>query len=98
MKKDDFVSFQDLKQELLSDNEVKEHYDSLEETFEIISEFISLRNQLHLSQRELAEATGIKQPSIARFESGQIKNISINYLNKLIKPLGYKTKVIFEKV
>lgn len=98
MKKNDFVSFEDLKKDLLSDEEVKEHYDSLEETFEIISEFISLRNKLKLSQRELSDVTGIKQPSIARFESGQIKNISINYLNKLIKPLGYKTKVIFEKV
>lgn len=98
MKNENFISFEDLKKDLLSDSETKDHYDDLEETFEIISNFISLRNQLKLSQRDLSTITGVKQPSIARFESGQIKNLSFNYINKLIKPLGYKTKIIFEKV
>lgn len=98
MDENEFISFDDLKNKILSDPEAKKTYDDLEERFEIISAFIEIRNKLNLTQRELADITGIKQPSIARFETGQVKNISIKYINKLIKPLGYKTKVSFEKI
>ena len=47
-----------------------------------------LREEKGISQRQLAALTGIKQPAIARLESGRsVPNIAT--LKKLLEPLGY---------
>ena len=47
-----------------------------------------LREEKGISQRQLAALTGIKQPAIARLESGRsVPNITT--MNKLLAPLGY---------
>ncbi len=76
----------------------KAAYDELGPDFEIINEFIRLRNENKISQKKLEEISKIPQSNISRFESGRIKNFSFVYLNRLVKPLGYRAHVFFEKV
>jgi DNA-binding Xre family transcriptional regulator len=95
----DPMDFKDFKKVLFeNDPETEKLYNELQPLYEIISQFIKIRNKEKVSQYELAEKTGIKQPSIARFESGRLKNVSIEYLSKILKPMGYRPKVIFEKI
>lgn len=54
--------------------------------------FIDLRNKLSLTQKEVAEKCGVKQPMIARLEKGNV-NIGINTLNKILAPLGYELTI-----
>ncbi|MBR2177006.1 MAG: helix-turn-helix transcriptional regulator [Clostridia bacterium] len=55
---------------------------------DIIKTLISIREEQGISQRQLAEMIGIKQPAIARLESGRAAP-NINTLKKLLAPLGY---------
>ena len=60
---------------------------------EIIASIIDARQAKGLSQKELAEITGIKQPAIARLENGHISP-SVDTINKLLAPLGKRLAVI----
>ena len=55
---------------------------------DIIKTLIRIREEQGVSQRQLAALTGIKQPAIARLESGRAAP-NINTLKKLLAPLGY---------
>ena len=59
---------------------------------ELIGKITAAREAKGLSQRDLAELTGIKQPAIARMES--MKTIpKIDTLFKILAPLGYTLSV-----
>lgn len=59
---------------------------------ELIGKIIEAREAKGLSQRELAELSGIKQPAIARMES--MKTVpKIDTLFKILAPLGYTLSV-----
>ena len=60
---------------------------------EIISAIIDARLAKGLSQKDLAEITGIKQPAIARLEKGNISP-SIDTINRLLAPLGKRLAVV----
>ncbi len=55
---------------------------------DMIRTLIRIREEQGISQRQLAALTGIKQPAIARLESGRTAP-NINTLKKLLAPLGY---------
>ena len=55
---------------------------------ELIGKLIEAREEKGLSQRDLAEISGVKQPSIARLESMKATP-QIDTLFKLLNPLGY---------
>ena len=59
----------------------------------IISSIIDARQAKGLSQKELAEITGVKQPAIARLENGHISP-SVDTINKLLAPLGKRLAVV----
>lgn len=58
----------------------------------IATSIINARHEKGISQRKLEEMTGIKQPVIARIESGQ-SNPKIDTLQKVLLALG-KTLVV----
>ncbi len=92
------VSFKDLKSELLSNEEVKKEYDSLEEEFELASQIIELRQKAGLTQKELADKIHTSQPAISRLESGNYKNVSMMFLRKVGNALGVKPHIQFEEI
>lgn len=59
----------------------------------LIGKMIEAREAKGLSQRELAEISGIKQPAIARIES--MKSIpQVDTLLKVLIPLGYTLEIV----
>lgn len=58
----------------------------------LIGKMIEAREQKGLSQRDLAELTGVKQPAIARLESMK-STPQIDTLFKILAPLGYTLSI-----
>ena len=58
----------DLFEDIELTNEQKEYFKYADMTNEIIVQLINRRLELAITQRKLAEKTGIKQPMIARIE------------------------------
>ena len=82
-------SWDSFKQTLLTPEERAE----IDLQVKIVGKFIEARDAKHMSQRALAEKTGIKQPVIARIESGT-STPKISTLLKLLKPLGYTLDIV----
>ena len=59
----------------------------------IIGKMIEAREKKGLSQRELAEVSGVKQPAIARLESLKATP-QIDTLFKVLYPLGYTIEIV----
>ena len=59
----------------------------------LIGKMIEAREEKGLSQRELAEISGVKQPAIARLESMKTTP-QIDTLFKVLHPLGYTIEIV----
>ncbi len=86
------TNYKDFKEEMLANPEVKTEYDALEPEFDIIQAMIDVRKELHLTQKELAERTGITQADISRIENGT-RNPSLEMLKRLAKGMGMQLKL-----
>jgi transcriptional regulator with XRE-family HTH domain len=84
------IRFEEVKAKLLADPEVKQAYDSLEPAYQIAR----LRIARGLTQAQLAEMVGTKQPSIARLESGASEP-SVAFLRKVAAALEARLEVRF---
>ncbi len=82
----------------LKDENFKKEYEALEEEFELAREIIKLRKEAGLTQRQLAEMAGTSQPSIARLESGEYKNLTLSFLRKIGKVFGVVPEIHFKKM
>lgn len=60
---------------------------------ELIGKMIEAREEKGLSQRQLAEICGVKQPAIARLESMKTTP-QIDTLFKILNPLGYTISIV----
>jgi ribosome-binding protein aMBF1 (putative translation factor) len=59
----------------------------------LIGKMVEAREAKGLSQRELAELSGVKQPAIARLESLKATP-QIDTLFKVLHPLGYTIEIV----
>ena len=91
------TKFKKFLQEQMSDPKVKAEYDALEPEFEIIQAIIDTRKATKLTQKELAEKTGIAQGDISKLENGS-GNPSLKTLMRLAKGMGKKLKIEFVTV
>jgi len=87
------TDFKDFKAELLKDPEVRREYDALKPKYDLIRELIERRNQLHMSQTQLAKMIGTKQPAISRLENGD-HDINISTLLKALAALGLNISLV----
>lgn len=88
------VTLRSFRDSVLADPEVKAEHDALENEFNVARVVIVLRTQSGLTQRELAERIGIKQPQLARIESGkQLPKLETFAL--LADGAGYKIEANF---
>lgn len=90
--KNQFTDWEDFKQELLSDPEVKKEYDALEPEFALIDSLISARLAKKMTQAELAKKAGMKQAAVARVEGGD-SNPTFATLTKLAIALDKKVVI-----
>lgn len=80
------TDFKDFKAELLSKSNIRQQYEALKPKYKIIQSIIARRNELCLSQRELARLIGMHQPAICRLERGD-NNITIGTLFRVADAL-----------
>lgn len=60
--------------------------------YNLICDFIKLRNELGLSQQKMAEASGVVREMVAVIEN-QKKHPQINTLIKILEPFGYTLSI-----
>ena len=70
----------------------KKEIEEIEALASIVSAIIEKRNEMGLSQRDLAELCGIPQSSVARIETFKTTP-NVETLIKLLQPLGLKLTV-----
>jgi predicted transcriptional regulator len=83
MNKKKATNFEQFEAELLQDSEIKQNYDALKPKYDMIRSLIKRRNQLRMSQSQLARTIGTKQPAISRLERGDFSNITLSTLMKV---------------
>ena len=83
----DGTDFKDFKAELLKKPGIRQQYETLKPRYAIIQAIIARRNELSMSQRELARMVGMHQPAICRLERGD-QNITIGTLFKVADALN----------
>lgn len=81
------VSFDEIKAELMKDEEFKSEYEKLRPRYEMIEQIIQARHELHMTQSELAKKVGTQKSNISRLESGNY-NPSLDLLTKISEALG----------
>ena len=64
------TKYEDFEAELLKKPEIRREYEALKPKYEMIKILIKRRNQLRITQKQLAKTIGTKQPAISRLESG----------------------------
>ena len=68
--------------EQLKDPEFKKEWDNLEPEMEVVRAMIKARTAQNLTQKDLAEKTGINQANISKLENGNM-NPSLKLLKRL---------------
>ncbi|MBA7586043.1 hypothetical protein ES708_28039 [subsurface metagenome] len=86
------INSDELLKQQMKDPLFRKAYEAYEEEFEIAIEVIKLRKKAKLTQKELAEIVGTSQPSIARLESGEYRNLTLSFLRRVGKALGVTTR------
>ena len=76
----------------LKDDNFKEEYDKLDDEYSFAIALIEARNKKKLSQKQLAEKTGMTQADISKIESGN-RNLSIRTLQRLADGLDMDLKI-----
>lgn len=80
--------------EQLKDPEFKAEWEALQPQKAIIQAMIDARKRSGITQKQLAERTGIAQGDISKLENGSA-NPSIKTLQRLADGMGMKLKVEF---
>ena len=87
---DTFTTFDDLWE---SSNLTQAEKDEIQLKIDLVGKLIEAREQKGISQKRLAEMSGLKQPAIARLERMQATP-QIDTLFKVLKPLGYTLAIV----
>jgi len=87
----------DFLSEQLKNEEFKKEYDALDAEFSIIQAMLDARKAAGLTQKDLAERTGIAQADISKLENGSA-NPSLKTLQRLANGMGMKLKLEFVPV
>ena len=75
-------TFGDMLSKQLQDEEFKKEYDAIQPEMDVIRAIVDARTSQNMTQKELAERTGINQADISKLENGT-RNPSVNLLKRL---------------
>lgn len=78
----------------LKDPAFSAEYEAMRPEYEAIRAVIAARLECHMTQKELAEKTGIRQSNISRIESGS-SSPTIETLSRIASGLGKRLKIDF---
>ncbi len=86
--------FDDFLAEQLQDEEFKKEFDDLQPEFNVIRAIVDARISQNLTQKQLAERSGINQADISKIENGT-RNPSISLLKRLAAGMDMALKIDF---
>ena len=86
------ISFEEMKTDMLKDEEFKIEYEKLKPRYEAIEQIIRARKEQNITQAELAKRVGTQKSNISRLESGNY-NPGLDFLAKIAESLGKKISV-----
>ena len=78
----------------MQDDEFRKEYEAIQPEMDVIRALVDARNSQNLTQKELAERTGINQADISKIENGT-RNPSLNLLKRLADGMGMVLKIEF---
>ena len=86
--------FDDFLNEQLQDEDFRKEYEKMQPEFDVIKAIVDARTSKNLTQKQLAERTGINQADISKLENGT-RNPSINLLKRLAEGMDMILKIEF---
>ncbi len=89
------TTLQEYKAKRMRDPEFAKAYAEVEPEMNLIRAMVDARLRQHLTQKELAQKTGIAQTEISKIENGS-RNPSIKILQRLAEGMDMMLKVTFE--
>lgn len=87
-------TFDDMLSNQLKDEEFRKEYEAIQPDMDVIRAIVDARTSQNLTQKELAERTGINQADISKLENGT-RNPSVNLLKRLADGMGMALKIEF---
>lgn len=88
------MTLQEYKKQKMQDPDFAAAYEEIQPEMDIVRAIIDARISLNMTQKELAERTGINQTEISRLENGN-RNPSIKLLQRLAEGMGMTLKISF---
>jgi len=80
--------------EQMKDEEFRKEYEAIQPEMDVIRAIVDARTSQNLTQKELAERTGINQADISKLENGT-RNPSVNLLKRLAEGMGMALRIEF---
>lgn len=90
-------TYREFLDEKLKDPEFKKEWDEMEPEFQLIKAMLKGREEQKISQRELADKTGITQADISKMESGDA-NPTLDTLKRIASGLGMSLQLSFKPI
>ena len=88
------MTLKEYKEKKMQDSEFAKAYEEIQPELSVIRAMIDARTSQNLTQKQLAEKTGIAQTEISRLENGT-RNPSIRLLQRLAEGMGMVLDVRF---
>lgn len=82
------------KDKQMEDAAFAQEYEAVQPEMDVIRAIVEARTSQNLTQKELAERTGINQADISKLETGT-RNPSVNLLKRLADGMGMTLKIEF---
>ena len=84
----------DMLSDQLKNDEFRREYEAIQPELDVIRAIVDARTSQNLTQKELAERTGINQADISKLENGT-RNPSVNLLKRLADGMGMALRIEF---
>lgn len=82
------------KEKQMKNDEFVKEYETIQPEMDVIRAIVDARTSQNLTQKELAERTGINQADISKLENGT-RNPSVNLLKRLAEGMDMVLKIEF---
>jgi|AP95_1055475.scaffolds.fasta_scaffold343398_1 DNA-binding XRE family transcriptional regulator len=90
------VSHAKVKARAFKDPKFRAEYERIGPDYELLDVLLAARKQAGMTQREVAEAMGVKHPSVARLESSSATHSpGLRTLRKYAEAVGCELKITF---
>ena len=87
-------TFNDMLDKQMQNEDFRKEYEAIQPEMDVIRAVVEARTSQNLTQKELAERSGINQADISKIENGT-RNPSLNLLKRLADGMGMALKTEF---